>query len=114
MESFTDAFDSRVSGCRRECACGREYWDNYNSGYDWDEGELERLAANPNATPLGYAVSSIEFEGTSYVWDCPCWKPRAKRIVAFLLNHDNEIAAFLTAERKRRQQEATASPTVEA
>ena len=113
MESFERAFDSRVSGCRRDCACGREFYDNYNSGYDWDEGELEALAKNPNATPLGYAVSSIEFEGTSYVFDCDCWRPRARRIIHFLMNHNVEIADFLRNEQKRLAHLAKHFPTVE-
>lgn len=112
FDSFLRAFDGRVSGCRRDCECGREYFDNYNSGYDWEPGELERLAANPNATPLGYAVSVIEFEGGHYVYDCPCWKPRARRIIAFLLGHDEQIANFLSEEKERRRAEADRSPVV--
>lgn len=112
MESFEQAFSSRVNGCRRDCECGREFFDNYNSGYDWEHDELERLSANPNATPLPYAVGTVEFEGAQYVFDCDCWKPRARRIVAFLLAHDAEIADFLTKEKERRQEAARTAPTV--
>lgn len=112
MESFEHAFSSRVSGCRRDCACGREFFDNYNSGYDWDEGEQDALARNPNATPLPYSVGSVSFEGTEYVYDCDCWKPRAKRIVSFLLHHEHEIAEFLSEERKRRRYAADKAPVV--
>src|SRR5437868_10572044 len=38
--SFEAAFRGRVSGCRRRCECGIEYWDTYNHGYDWNDGEL--------------------------------------------------------------------------
>lgn len=113
FDSFVEAFDGRVSGCRRDCNCGREFFDNYNRGYDWEPGELERLHANPNATPLPHAVSCIEFEGAAYVWDCDCWKPRARRIVAFLLAHHEQIADFLTEEKNRRQLEAKRFAVVE-
>lgn len=115
MESFERAFSGRVSGPRGFCECGREFFDNYNTAsYDWEDGELEALHDKPEATPLPYAVSRIEFEGASYVYDCPCWRPRAHRIAAFLVNHDAEIASFLSEERRRKQAAASTSPMVRA
>jgi hypothetical protein len=111
-ESFEEAFRGRVSGCVRDCECGRTFWDGYNSGYSWEAGEVERLEADPKATRLGYGVEIIEFEGRSYVSDCDCWHQRAIRIIAFLRGHDEAIADFLTAEKERKMRAADRSPTV--
>jgi hypothetical protein len=112
LESFVDAFDDRVSGPRRTCDCGVEFWDTYNSGYSWEDGEREGLEANPAAKGLPYAVGAIHFEGRHFVPECECWKPRALKIIAFLMGHDEAIAAFLTLEKRRKQVEADRSPTV--
>lgn len=113
IDSFEEAFDDRVSGCRRTCACGLVFYDTYNTGYDWDAGEIEALQANPQAKGVDHAVGGISFEGSTYVTSCECWKARARRIAAFLTGHDTEIARFLTLERRRREREAGRSPVVE-
>ena len=111
MESFERAFGSGCSGCCGTCACGRTFY-NPDDTWDWEEGELERLQASSNATPLSYGVGHVEFEGTSYCWDCDCWRKRAAQIVGFLLGHQFQIAEFLKAERDRLMREAKAAPTV--
>lgn len=112
FENFELAFSGRISGCRRTCECGVEYWDSHNSGYDWDEGEREALADNPNAKPLNHGVGLIEFEGRYYVDGCTCWHDRARRLIAFIVGHDEAIADFLTREKARKQSEADRSPVV--
>lgn len=112
FESFEQAFRGRVAGCVRDCECGKTYWDAYNTGYSWDEGERERLEANHQGTALNYAVETIEFEGRVYVLDCDCWHQRAIRLIAFLRSHDTEIAEFLTEEKKRKTLEAERSSVV--
>jgi hypothetical protein len=84
-----------------------------NSGYDWDEGEYEALVADPNATALNYAVGVVEFEGRYFVDGCDCWHDRARKIIGFLINHDEAIALFLTLEKERKRREADRSPVVE-
>jgi len=115
FESFEQAFRGRVNGCRRTCECGITYWDNYNGGYDWDEGELDELVdlqGIGKAKPLGYAVGVVEFEGRYYVDGCTCWHDRAKKIIGFIEGHAAAIADFLQREKKRKLAEAMSAPTV--
>jgi hypothetical protein len=112
FESFEGAFSGRTGSCVRDCECGKTFWDSYNTGYDWEEGEVDRLVADPKAIAVDYAVGTIEFEGRTYVNACDCWHQRAIRIIAFLRGHDEAIADFLTAERKRKQQQADRAPVV--
>lgn len=113
MVSFEDAFGGCGSGCASQCACGRIFY-NSDGGWDFEMGELERYRANPNATDLVYGVGHIEFEGTVYVWDCDCWRPRAVQIIRFITSHGRQIAEFLTLERERKVAAAESSPTVTA
>lgn len=112
FENFERAFRGGVSGCRRRCECGVEFYDAHNQGYDWDEGEYEALVENPNAKLLDYAVGVVEFEGRMYVDGCTCWHERAKRIIAFIEGHAAAIAEFLSLEKARRTREAASSPVV--
>ncbi len=111
LESFIEAFRDRVASSRATCHCGRMFY-NPDNGWDWEEGELERLADDASVTALNWAVSYISFEGRTFIVDCDCWHERAKRLMAFISGHDEKIADFLTAERRRRQDEANRSPTV--
>lgn len=111
-DSFERAFDARVCGCRAACRCGRVFWDNYNSGYDWYEDELKALISNPLATPVAYAVGYVEFEGSSYVLDCDCWRDRALRIRGFLDGHAEQIAEYLSLEKRRLEVAAARAPEV--
>lgn len=110
--NFERAFAGHVAGPVGECDCNRVFWDCYNEGYSWEDGERERLEADPAATRLDYAVSYVEFEGHRYVHDCACWHPRAARLAAFLDAHAGEIAEYLTLEKRRRTSEAERSPVV--
>ena len=113
FENFEAAFRGGVNGCRRTCACGVEYYDTHNTGYDWEEGEYEALEADPKAIGLPYAVGVVEFEGRVFVDGCTCWHERAKRIIAFIVGHDTAIVQFLKRERARKQAEADRSPVLE-
>lgn len=112
FESFEKAFRGGINGLRRTCECGVEYWDSYNSGYDWDEGEREALEDDPTKIPVSYAVGIIEFEGRTYVDACTCWHERAKRIASWIDSHAEAIAEYLSLEKKRKQNEADRSPVV--
>lgn len=111
IETFERAFRDGVSSCRGTCACGREFY-NSSGGWDFDEGEIEALEADPNATATEYAVGYVTFEGVTYLDVCACWHPRAAKIRDFLRAHDSKIAAFLTEERARKQSEFERAPVV--
>jgi hypothetical protein len=111
LQSFEEAFDNDGSAARETCDCGRIFY-NPDGGWTWEPGELVSLATNPNATPLAWGVEMVIFEGKHYVKDCPCWKPRAMKIMQWLQAHAHSIAEFLTLEKKRKQQAADAMPTV--
>lgn len=113
LENFERAFTSGSSGCRRTCECGREFWDSYNEGYDWEPGEVEELKNNPNATSVAYSVSSIILEGKEYPMDCDCWHKRAEQIMGLIDGHDHAIARYLTLEKQRKQAIADKAPVVE-
>lgn len=105
MENFERAFSDHTSGCRRQCNCGKTYFDAHNGCYDWEEGELEALESGAGI-PLEHSVGDISFEGRTYVDGCDCWHPRAKQIMAFIDQHAREIAEYLTLEKARKQWEA--------
>jgi len=111
MVSFEKGFSSRSAGAVRECKCGRVF---YNPGGNWDfeDGEIERLAKDPNATALEWAVESIILENIEYALDCDCWRERAIKVINWLLAHDDSIAEFLSLERERKQAEASRAPVV--
>lgn len=112
LENFERAFRSGIHGCRNRCACGREFYDNYNEGYSWDDGELEALKTDPSAVALDYAPGVIEFEGGQYVDGCSCWHARAQFVMRFIDSHALPIATYLTLEKQRKQTCADESPVV--
>jgi hypothetical protein len=110
LETFREAFSPPLGSCRATCHCGHEFWNE--AGWDFEEGEVEKLKADRKATELAYAVSYVEFEGRTYVGDCTCWHVRALRIVNFLESHGHSIAEWFRREKDRRQAQATAFPTI--
>ena len=110
LENFETSFRSGSGGCRRECICGREFY-NLNGGWVWEDGELEGLKKR-KATCLEWTVGTIIFEGKEYVVDCDCWHKRAEQIMAFIDGHNQQIAKYLTEGKKRKQAEADHSPVV--
>lgn len=112
-EQFERAFDMHISGPVDKCDCGITYWDTYNSGYDWNEGEREALAANPKAIGIPHGVGRILLEGRIYVMDCTCWHARAERIVEWMRSHQGSIGAWFALEKSRLQQAASDVPQIE-
>jgi hypothetical protein len=112
IESFEIAFRSHDSGCRRICQCGKEYWDCYNSGYSWEEGEREELAAS-DAIACEHSIECVVFEGGRYVQACDCWHPRARKIVDFLDANRQAIGEYFALEKKRIERIAQSFPIVE-
>ena len=113
MRIFQHAFSTGGSGCRQLCGCGRNFYDNSENHWDWEEGEFESLEQDPESTAVDGAVATIEFEGTQYVFDCDCWHERASRIIGFILGHDEAIAKFLNTRRDVAMVAAKMNPKVE-
>lgn len=83
-----------------ECSCGREHFEDSESGGDWDEGELDRLRARANEHPdktvaCGYCVTYANINGQTYILGCPCNGMR--KYEDFLWLHRTSIAAYLSA-----------------
>ena len=112
FQNFKEAFSPPIGSCAARCNCGRDFY-NPDSSWDFDEGELERLESDPEATALEYSVGYIEFEGSQYVWDCDCWHDRAKKIIAFIDAHAKSIVEYLKLEKNRKLKEANASAVLD-
>lgn len=109
-ENFERAFSGGGGGCRRECKCGREFY-NPDRLWSWEDGEIEALQSR-GATSLDYTVSTLFFEGSEYVMDCDCWHERAAKIIQWMDGHAGEIAEYLSLEKERKTSLAKHSPTV--
>jgi hypothetical protein len=109
---FEKAFSAHWSSCRQTCECGREYWDGFNSGYSWEEGEFEALEerskTDPRCIRLEYAVSMLAFEGGHYVMGCECTR-RFRRYEKWLWRNRAQIAEYLKARVKEESRKASAS-----
>lgn len=100
LENFKRAFSSNCSGCRRVCRCGREFYD-FENHWDWEQGEIEKLDADKNATGLPNSVGTVRFQGREYVADCDCWHQEAEGLVAFVDFNASQIARYLNLEKER-------------
>lgn len=112
VRQFEDAFDMHIIGPMEECRCGKIYWDSLNSGYDWEDGEEDRLRENPNATAVPHGIQRIELEGAIYCMDCTCWHKRAELVIAFLRSHQQQIGEWHRLEKQRLLAEAADVPEV--
>lgn len=110
LQNFEIAFSAHTSGCRRECRCGRVFY-NPDGGWTWEDGEIERLNKS-DAIALPHSVGTIIFEEKEFVADCSCWHPRAEKLINWIDSHAEGIAIYLTQEKKRKQSEAEKAPTV--
>lgn len=111
IKSFENSFSDGVGSCRATCDCGKEYY-NIDRGWSWEEGELEELEADSNASAIEWSIGYVTFEGRTYVIDCNCWHERAKLIMNFIDNHSRKIAKYLKEERKRKQLELNNIPVI--
>jgi hypothetical protein len=114
LDRFSRAFSSHTAGCRRECKCGRVFYDASGSnGWDWSDGEFETLSAS-KATALYYAVETLVLEGVEYVSDCDCWHHLAKKFIQWIDTYNHQIAAYLNGEQAHAEAAAKVMPTVKA
>ena len=112
LKDFERGFRDLGASSQFQCDCGKVYY-NPSPGWDWDEGEIDALAANPNAFALNYAVEYVVFEGRYCVMDCECWKDRGTRIAHWLVNHQREIGEFFKERKERLLGEANQIPVIE-
>jgi hypothetical protein len=110
-ENFERAFTSGGGGCRKTCECGKEFY-NPDDSWDWDDGELDELYADPDAVSLPHTVGTLIVGGTEYVCDCDCWLPQAVKMMAWLDANAYQIAEYLSLERERKTAEAERAPLV--
>lgn len=108
--NFEVAFGG-TGGSVRICECGKTFY-NSDGGWDWEDGELERLEKN-DAIDLDHAVGDLFFNGTMYVDACDCWHAKAERLMGWIDDNAHRIAHYLNSEKKREQAEADSMPVVE-
>lgn len=117
-EEFEKAFSSHGGGYRRDCECGRQYFND--GGWDWDEGELEHLRVMAENHPegyieLGWSCSGMEVGGEFIVYDCPCGRAKTyeelfKRNAEGIADYLNRRARMVKAEADRIVAEETVHP----
>lgn len=106
FDTFEESFSDGVASCRATCKCGREFYNPDEGAWSWNDGELEALEANENATGLDYAPGYLTIEGVTYVNACDCWHTRAITIGAWILANRSDVAKFLNAEKDRLERKA--------
>jgi hypothetical protein len=111
LENFEDAFHAGTGGCLRSCNCGRIYYDAV-SPCDWEEGEIERLDTNEEATGCEHSISDLRINGVEYVMSCDCWHKKAEELMSFIDKNAYQIAKYLNAEKTRKQRDAEHAPSI--
>jgi hypothetical protein len=111
LENFATAFSSNSSGCVRTCACGRQFYDTANT-YDWEEGEFEKLCADPQAVALPHAVGTLVIQGVEFCEDCTCWYATAKPLIKLFHSQPRQIARYFELEKQRKERLAAAFPMI--
>jgi hypothetical protein len=106
MEIFERAFSSKFSGCRRQCACGKEFYHDCAGAWDWNEGELEALRADPSATALDYTPGGVMIYGVEHCNACTCWLEKAQRIITWLEGNVPHITEYLRLKKEALEAEA--------
>jgi hypothetical protein len=112
LDNFIVAFRGGISSCRMTCACGKEFFD-IEGDWDWEDGELDELHADPNATPVNGSVSEIEINHNTYVTDCNCWHDKAEKMVNFMDSQAIRIRDYFAAEKRRLLRAAEECPVIE-
>lgn len=111
-DTFERAFSVGGSSASATCNCGRTFY-NSDGGWDWEDGELEGLVEDKDATDIGYGVGLIEVQGRTYAVDCNCWHSVCSMVELFIDRHAHQIAEYLKLEKKRKIEEAEKSATVD-
>jgi hypothetical protein len=112
LASFEESFFGGISGCSMECQCGKLYYDAYNTGYDWEEGEFEGLEEDEEALAVNHSVGTLYIGGKEYVCVCKCWHEKANEIIKFIDSNSHQIANYLSLEKEKASKDAAKMPTV--
>lgn len=112
MRQFEEAFASSGAGARRICVCGRQFYNADEGAWDWEEGELEKLCADPSATGVEWSCGTLVIEGISYARDCDCWHKAASSAIDFIEDHAHAIASYLNTRKADALADAKRMPTV--
>lgn len=110
-KQFESGFATRTSGAVRTCLCGRVFY-NPSGGWDWEDGELDSLEADPKATGVDWACGEVRINGKTYARDCDCWHEQGRKILEFVLRYDEEIADFLNQVKAAKTAAADRAPSV--
>ena len=113
IDQFIRAFKTDGGFCRYTCNCGKTYYNSFDETITWDDGELEELEADPNASGVDFSLGIMDMEGKEFVDACDCWHKSAENVMQFMDTYAHQIARYLTSEKKRKQEEADRSPIVE-
>ena len=105
---FKKVFDSG-GGSMRECACGKIHFDSSVNGWDWEDGELEKLILNSKAQPGIFVerdgtVSCMEVFGQEIVYGCDC--NLAEQWEKNINTHAVKIAEYLNKRAKLMREQA--------
>ena len=108
---FQEAFRDCTSGCVRTCVCGRLHFDISDNGWDWEEGELEKLKQSAYVEPDRFiksegAVATMTIYGNEFVMNCPCGG--AAEAEQFIRQNAPSIKRYLTAWAKELKEQAEA------
>lgn len=97
LKSFARAF-RKYEEDEHTCKCGVTY-RTYDTPHDADEIEDESIAY------VAERIVVINFENAHFADCCPCWHPRALKIIDWLECYGDGIVKFFQAEIHRKQQE---------
>ena len=87
---FVDLLFCRSGGCVYTCLCGCRY---FGGDYDFEEGELEKLRADPEATEIQDGPTVWHMPQGCYVDECPCGRLQAYE--RFIWDYRERIAEYL-------------------
>ena len=76
--------------------------------------QLEALEADPDAVARQWSIGTVILGGVEYVIDCKCWHAPAMKCIEWMDENAHQVAAYLSLEKNRKQDEANRSPLVRA
>lgn len=101
---FEEAFDSGGAGSVRECVCGRTHFDDsWDSGWDWEEGELEELRKFEEESPDKFvshdcAIGCMVIDNKEFVYDCECGL--VEKYERFIIHHEMQLRRYLNKRKE--------------
>ena len=111
LDLFERAFKTNDHSCRRTCACGLVFFDVHNH-WDWEDGEMESLLADKEATAIEHAIGGVVIDNAEFVMDCNCWHPAAEKLIRIIRSNKRRIANFINLEAEWLEHLAQNAPKV--